>query len=75
MMRAVLQHNFGACMTRHNTNKGGEMTKKLKEWSLDEQIKTKSELVMFLMCAVNEVKIPHAPTPTEMQWLKIACND
>lgn len=25
MMRAVLQHNFGACMTRHNTNKGGEM--------------------------------------------------
>lgn len=49
--------------------------RKLKEWKLENQIKTKPELVMFLMCAVEEVKIPHHPTNKEIQWLAIACKD
>lgn len=47
----------------------------MKEWKLEDSINTKSELVLFLMCAVEEVKVPHHPTNKEMQWLKIACND
>ena len=48
---------------------------KLTKWKLEDQIKTEANLVMFLMCAVEEVKVPHHPTKEEMQWLKIACND
>lgn len=48
---------------------------KTTEWKLEDNIKTEANLVMFLMCAVEEVKVPHQPTKKEMQWLKIACND
>jgi hypothetical protein len=48
---------------------------KRTEWKLEDHIKTEANLVMFLMCAVEEVKVPHQPTKKEMQWLKIACND
>lgn len=48
---------------------------KATEWKLDDQIKTKADIVLFLMCAVGDIKIPHAPTKKDMQWLAIACND
>ena len=47
----------------------------LKPWKLDNEIKTKGELALFLQSAIEEVKNIKKPTKKEMQWLKIACND
>ena len=48
---------------------------KLTEWNLDNEIKTKGELALFLQSAIEEVKNIEKPTKKDMQWLKIACND
>ena len=47
---------------------------KLTEWKLDDEIKTKSDLVCFLKYAVEDVNADK-PTKKDMQWLRIACND
>ena len=47
----------------------------LETWKLDNEIKTKCELALFLQSAIEEVKNIKKPTKKEMQWLKIACND
>lgn len=47
---------------------------KLTEWKLDNEIKTKSELVYFLKYAVADVNADK-PTKKDLQWLAIACND
>lgn len=48
---------------------------KLTEWNLDNEIKTKGELALFLQSAIEEVKNLEKPTKKDMLWLKIACND
>lgn len=48
---------------------------KLTEWNLDNEIKTKGELALFLQSAIEEVKNIEKPTKKDMQWLRIACND
>lgn len=50
-------------------------SKELKQWKLDNEIKTKGELALFLQSAIEEVKNIDKPTKKDMQWLKIACND
>ena len=49
--------------------------KELQLWNLDNEIKTKGELALFLQSAIEEVKNLEKPTKEDMQWLKIACND
>ena len=50
-------------------------SKELQPWNLDNEIKTKGELALFLQSAIEEVKNIEKPTKKDMQWLKIACND
>lgn len=49
--------------------------KELQPWNLDNEIKTKGGLALFLQSAIEEVKNLEKPTKKDMQWLKIACND
>ena len=51
------------------------MELKLTEWKLEDTINTKPRLVMFLKCAIEDVKNLEKPTKKDMEWLKIACND
>lgn len=47
---------------------------KLTEWNFDDEIKTKLDLVQFLVYAVADVNMKRA-TKKDMEWLAIACND
>ena len=49
--------------------------RKLTEWELDDQIKTRKDLVNFMWAAVDDVIKIQRPRKKEMQWLKIACSD
>lgn len=48
---------------------------KLTEWKLDDEIKTRKDLVNFMWAAVYDIINIKNPHKKEMQWLKIACND
>ena len=48
---------------------------KLTEWKLDDEIKTRKDLVNFMWAAVDDIIKTPRPRKKEMQWLKIACND
>ena len=48
---------------------------KLTEWKLEDQIKTRKDLVNFMWAAVDDIIKIQRPHKKEMQWLKIACND
>ena len=47
----------------------------LKIWKLDNEIKTKGDLALFLQSAIEDVKNLEKPTKKDMEWLKIVCND
>lgn len=47
----------------------------MKEWKLEDEIKTRKDLVNFLSAAIDDVINIQKPHKSEMQWLKIACND
>lgn len=42
-------------------------------WKLENYIKTKADLVGFLVAAIEDTN--EKPTKKDMEWLGVACND
>ena len=50
------------------------MKNKITEWKLDDEIRTKRDLVGFLIAATEDVN-PKYPGKKDMAWLAVACKD